>query len=204
MGLYANINGTQKIIKNMYYNSDGAKRTLSSMYANVNGSSKIIFNKIYTWAKYDIVTQYSLSYKSGSWLFATGSGLGNFYYVTISSTPDSYYIYYNCIDYIRYNVIHNGDLNGYYMMAPYDTLDNDQNAIRINTYGNGLYAYRISGADSNKKINGEWYDWVIYYDQEASMKSQTSYNFIEYVTSTNKSAYPTDGTQNGYKYTLIS
>lgn len=80
------------------------------------------------------------------------------------------------------------------MMAPYDTLDNDQYAIRINTSENGLYAYRIQGCPY----------WTIYFNQEASMEPQTSYNFIEYVTSINKSAYPTDGTQNGYKYTLIS
>lgn len=212
MGLYANINGTQKIIKNMYYNSDGAKRTLSSMYANVNATEKKIFAHIYTWAKYKVVNTPSIRRSSGSWQFATSSGLGNFYCCTnIYANGTNYALLYPDGERLSlsYNGLNNGNFNGYYLMAT-GQITNDSGH---DSNGNGLipisdptaqkYAYRISGCDSNVKIDGVWYDWLIKFNQELQAYVSTSENFVGYVTSTDRSTYKDNVVTDGYKYVFL-
>ena len=92
------------------------------------------------------------------------------------------------------------DTVGYYLCAPYNTIDvSGDSAILEAKYAGayGYYAYRISGF----KMDGE--NRYTLLDREARANYNYNYDdFVEYVTSTNKNAYPSNGISGDYKYIL--
>ena len=207
MPMYTNIGGGSKQLTSLYINKDGSNKELSNAYANINGSSKEIFSKLYKWAKYAKGSHYmALQYNYRSWqvsLYTTYS-ICKSISVNSSETEDSSgrgRVYYgeNTVSGAYYPG-QTSDTVGYYLCAPYNTIDvSGDSAILEAKYAGayGYYAYRISGF----KMDGE--NRYTLLDREARANYNYNYDdFVEYVTSTNKNAYPSNGISGDYKYIL--
>lgn len=211
MPIYTNINGNSKSISNLYDNINAAKKTNSAVYANINNSSKKIFPvepTIYTWAKYAKGSHYmDLQYRYGSWKVSLYRGYSICKSISVISSENEDSnghgrVYYGDNETnIVYYPGEEGSFVGCYLCAPYNTVDVSGTGaiIPADSAGSfGYYAYKISGCEIND--DGKRYTLL-----STEVRANYSYNyddFIEYVTSTDKDAYPKNAIVGDYKYVL--
>lgn len=177
----------------LYSNSEGSRKTTSSIYANIDVVQKQIF-KIYTWNKYNVLYDYS------SCVTITGSDSWN--------VSGAIGIYYSS----SYSTSNNGFKLGYsssinassYYQSPSDmvSLLSGKYIMIANESGIRMYYNMTSCIFINSNSCNLYFEKRYRYDSSKATVSKG--NYLDQIISTNLSLYPSNGIHSdGYWYELV-
>ena len=233
MPMYSNIGGGAKQFTSLYINKNGTRNEILAAYGNIDGSSKQIYIKIYKWAKYSVETYYETTTYHYTPRFRSGlngyntmvgynppvvfeSGLSSAEYSDKFILPASYSGKKLFDSYVLKNYNDSAD---YWHRVPYDEdvyigFDSRNTGIfsesPVTSYGSTCqYLYKVDAwwgdyYDPSTNTRDSEYSDQVFFSCFLGRVQRERTNFIEYVTSTDKSAYPSNGMQNGYKYVRVN
>ena len=197
--LYANVEGGGKLLTSLYTNIDGSYKQLSAMYSNINGASKQIFpyaitntettttgsTTAYKWNMYSVTTEWGWTYSSSSIdvTFNEGDYITEMSGFSINSSGEFIFEGYN-------NWMVGYDMGDFTINGPYWIV------------GTGSSAYTIyeGPADVYEMSNTSYHVNPGSCMELCTRQEESAGGFISTVTSTSRSAYPDDGSQDGYYY----
>jgi hypothetical protein len=218
--IYSNVGGAQKRVTALYDNIGGARKTMSAAYANISGTRKQIHpystSTVYTWQKYSIRTSTSWSENTED-ISYRGSGAEDLW----EAIPRNTTLYYsttgftksgNTVSLSNYKTSQVSTSFGVSDLFDFEfyifIFDYFSSSKQAGTYHSislpednksTVYIYEFLPCSSDGSIFGRTrYELTL--NQNIS-KGSTSYGTV---TSSSKSAYPTNGAQDGYWYVFVS
>ena len=193
MPVYTNVGGVRKELDGFYCNFDGVSKSVGKLYTNIGGTQKLLYEKTYVWAKYtalkgNVYNEYSASNigvaSSATVLYGDGVSRNIYdtdYPMTITGNLGTIPIS-DAVSTVDNTSAGVNPLNGKYVsIYNYDSSDGRCRQT----------VYKVTGVTYYSKFSG----YYMFYDRSwaCTGSKYLPQTFVEYVTSTDPSAYPSAG-----------